>query len=143
MSVCSLCGFAFLPGGTACRERSCPLAVLGCAGEHCPRCGHSLPDETKSLLARGVRWLVARTKRAVAPSASRLTDLDAGSKATVAAFAGNAALEARLTAQGLVPGVEIRLVQRWPAFIVEMGESTLAFERRVAEAIRLEPSSPS
>ena len=137
MSVCSLCGFAFQQGGTVCRELSCPLAVVGCSMVHCPRCGYSVPEEGKSLLVRALRALFARARKPRASAPSRLADLPSGSKATVLSLAGDGALPARLTAQGLVPGVEIRLVQRWPAFVVEMGESTLAFERKVAEAIRV------
>jgi len=43
----------------------------------------------------------------------------------------------RLTAQGLAPGVAVHLLQRSPTYVIEVGETTLALERRVAEAIVL------
>jgi Fe2+ transport system protein FeoA len=139
MIVCSLCGLAYAPGGVACRERACPLAFLGCTTDHCPRCGYATPDERGSLLARWTRRLLARPAAPRAAASDRLADLGPGKAARVAEIAGDVELRSRLTAQGLVPGAEIRLVQTWPAFIVEMGETTLAFERRVAEAIRVSP----
>jgi Fe2+ transport system protein FeoA len=139
MTVCALCGFTYAPGGVACHERSCPLAALGCSTEHCPRCGHAAVDETRSLLARWARRLLTRRRPAdAAPASHRLATLDAGRSAVVAAIDGDPGLQARLAAQGLAPGVEVRLVQTWPSYVVEMGETTLAFEPHVAECVRLE-----
>jgi Fe2+ transport system protein FeoA len=41
----------------------------------------------------------------------------------------------RLGAYGIVPGTWIRLVQRRPAFIVQVGETELAFDGDLARAI--------
>ncbi len=142
MTVCSLCGFGYAPGGAACRERACPLAFLGCAAEHCPRCGHASPDERGSVLARWTRRLFPRSRTEAAAASDRLSDLAPGRAAQIAEITGDVELRARLTAQGLVPGAEVRLVQAWPAYVVEMGETTLAFERRVAESIRLSALPP-
>jgi hypothetical protein len=35
--------------------------------------------------------------------------------------------------------VSLHLLQRSPTYVIEIGETTLAVERRVAEAIRLQP----
>ncbi len=50
---------------------------------------------------------------------------------------GDPALQARLTAQGLAPGLTVHVLQRMPTFVIEAGQTTIAFERRVAEAIVL------
>jgi ferrous iron transport protein A len=138
VTVCSLCGFSYSPGGTACRERSCPLAFLGCTTEHCPRCGYATVDEGGSRLARWTRRLLSRPRLTASATSERLADLAPGASATVLEITGDVELRARLTAQGLVPGTGIRLVQTWPSYVVEMGETTLAFERAVAESIRLD-----
>jgi Fe2+ transport system protein FeoA len=133
--ICPLCGFAYDPGGDACRAHACPLAWSGCRTLHCPRCGHSAPDERASRAARFIRRLFASR-----PSAGRprtLSDLPRGAEAVVARLQGPASLLGRLTAQGLAPGVRLRLVERAPSFVVEMGETILAFERSVAEAVEL------
>jgi len=41
----------------------------------------------------------------------------------------------RLFAVGLVPGVRLTLVQRFPAYVVKAGETTVALDREMAESI--------
>jgi Fe2+ transport system protein FeoA len=129
---CPLCGLEYEPGGDACRAQGCPLARVGCATRHCPRCGYAVPDEEHSRAARFIRRLF----RSRGP-ARTLAELPAGGQGVVARLSGEGALMARLTAHGLVPGTRVTLLQRSPAFVVELGETTLALERRVAEGVRL------
>lgn len=84
------------------------------------------------MAARFVRRLFGgKTK----PGASTLADLPAGAVAVVQRLDGDPALLARLTAQGLAPGVSIHVVQRTPTHVIEAGHTTIAVERRVAETI--------
>ncbi|HET7294570.1 MAG TPA: FeoA family protein [Vicinamibacteria bacterium] len=133
--TCPMCGFEFVPGGPACRVSGCPMAVGGCHTHHCPRCGHAMPDEDWSVLARWVRRLFGRG----APAAATLAGLSPGESAVVDKLTGDGALLAGLTAQGLVPGARLTLVQRAPAYVIEIGETTLALEHAVAEGIWLLP----
>ena len=132
-TTCALCGLRYDPGGVDCRARGCPLAA-GCHFRHCPRCGYTVPDEKASILARWLQRLF-RARSAAAPRT--LAELCPGAHGTVDSLDGEPSLLARLTAQGLAPGVLLYLVQRAPTYVVEVGETTLALERRVAEAIRL------
>jgi Fe2+ transport system protein FeoA len=132
--TCPLCGLAYVPGGDDCRERGCPIAMGGCATRHCPRCGYTMPDEEKSVAARLVRRLLR--VRPARPAAT-LAELPAGSSGVVERLVGDPLLLARLTAQGLTPGVTVHVVQRNPAHVIEIGETTIALERRVAEAVLL------
>jgi len=66
-----------------------------------------------------------------------LAGLRSGQDAVVVGIEGDPALAARLTAQGLAPGVAVHLVQRVPSYVIEVGAMTLALERRVALAIRI------
>jgi len=139
MTVCLLCGFAFEPGGSACAERGCPLAGAGCRTLDCPRCGYAVPDERASRLGVWIRrWFARPTASETVPQ--RLADLRPGDEAVLDGIEGDAALAARLTAQGLAPGVAVHLVQRIPSYVIEMGVTTLAVERRVARAIRIRPT---
>jgi len=131
-----MCGLEYEPGGGRCRERGCALAFGGCRLHHCPRCGYETPDESGSVLARWVRRLLDRGPAAAKPRAT-LADLGPGCEATVTAIDGDAGLVARLTGQGLTPGTVVRLVQRVPSYVFEVGETTLAVERSVAEGIRI------
>ncbi len=135
MAVCALCGFEFEPGGAACAERGCPLAGAGCRTVDCPRCGYAVPDERQSRLARWVRGLFAPAALEGAPRT--LADLRPGDDGVIDGIEGDPALAARLTAQGLAPGVTVHLVQRSPSYVIDVGETTLALERRVADVIRM------
>jgi len=136
--TCPLCAFEYVPGGESCRERGCPIALGGCATPHCPRCGYTMPDEERSSAARLVRRLFR--PRSPHPTAATLAELPAGASGVVARIEGDPALQARLTAQGLAPGVALHVVQRAPTYVIEVGETSVALERRVAEAIVLERS---
>lgn len=136
MTTCPLCSFEYEPGGSACRDKGCPLAGPGCRTLHCPRCGYTVPDESASVVARWLRRLFP-ARPAAGPRPRTLADLRPGEQGVVEAIEGDPARRARLTAQGLAPGVPIALVQRVPSFVLEIGETTLAVERRVAEGIQL------
>ena len=131
---CALCGFEYTPGGDSCREHGCPIAVGTCATRHCPNCGYTMPDEQKSSAASFVRRLLGRRQ----PMAvGTVAELGAGEHGVVARLEGDPELMTRLTAQGLAPGVTVHLLQRQPTYVIEVGETTIALERRVAEAIVL------
>jgi len=141
MTTCALCGFAFEPGGTACAERGCPWIGAGCRTLDCPRCGYAVPDEGASRVATWIRRLLAPAASA-GTAVATLADLSPGADGIVERIEGGPALAARLTAQGLAPGVAVHLVQRVPSYVVEVGATTLALERRVAGAIRMRPEGP-
>ncbi|HEY7516010.1 MAG TPA: FeoA family protein [Vicinamibacteria bacterium] len=138
-TVCALCGLRFEPGGTACADRGCPWAGGRCRFLDCPRCGYAVPDERASGLARWIRRILGRSAPPT-PGDPTVADLRRGGEGVVGRISGDEALVARLAAQGLVPGTPLRLVERRPAYVVEIGETTLAFERRVARQIGLAPS---
>ena len=129
--TCPLCGLDYEPGGDTCREHGCPIAFGGCATQHCPRCGYTMPDEERSAAARLVRRLFRAPRRRHA--AFTLADLPAGAFGVIERLEGDPGLLARLTAQGLAPGVAIHVLQRMPTYVIEVGETTIALERRVAE----------
>ncbi len=131
-TTCPLCGLDYAPGGETCRERGCPVAFGGCATQHCPRCGYTMPDEGRSTAARLVRRLFRAKK---SRPADTLADLPSGASAVIEKLEGDPGLMARLTAQGLAPGVAIRVVQRTPTHVIELGETMIAVETRVAETI--------
>lgn len=46
----------------------------------------------------------------------------------------------RLLSLGLVPGAELSVEQRWPAFVVRVGDAVVAMESAVARGIFIRPS---
>jgi Fe2+ transport system protein FeoA len=138
--TCPLCGLEYQPGGDTCKEHGCPIAIGGCATQHCPRCGYTMPDESRSGAARLVRRLF-RKKPAAPRTAGSLAELPAGSSGVVERLEGTPDLLARLTAQGIAPGVRIQLLQRLPTYVIEVGETTLGLESEVAAGIVLRQSA--
>ncbi len=96
-----------------------------------------MPDEEKSAAARFVRRLFRPRPR---HAAGTVAELPAGSFGVVERIGGDPALQARLTAQGLAPGVHVHVLQRAPTYVIEVGETSIALERRVAQAIVLKRS---
>jgi len=67
-----------------------------------------------------------------------LADVAAGSTVVVSGLAAEDPMRSdRLASLGVVVGCELVLLQRRPAFVVEVGETTLALDRDIARAIRV------
>ena len=67
-----------------------------------------------------------------------LADLLPGQSATVLGIKQNASEGHKVRkylAMGLVPGVEITLVQRFPAYVFELGYSQFAIDRELASVV--------
>jgi len=85
-----------------------------------------------------------RERRGLGPVVMPLSDLDLGKDARVLYIATrhHDRLD-RLSSMGVLPGVELRLHQRHPSYVVQMGETTLALDESVAQDIfvRRKPDS--
>jgi Fe2+ transport system protein FeoA len=67
-----------------------------------------------------------------------LADLLPGQSATVLGLKNDSAQGTKVRkylAMGLVPGAEITLVQRFPAYVFEMGYSQFAIDREMASIV--------
>jgi DtxR family Mn-dependent transcriptional regulator len=72
-------------------------------------------------------------ERTMEPLIRRLADLPIGSTGTIAFIVPRIAGRLnRLGALGILPGTQLRLVQRKPAFVVSVGETTVALEEEIA-----------
>jgi ferrous iron transport protein A len=150
MVRCALCGFEFDEQAMLCHSQ-CPLAD-GCAILCCPNCGYQFVDESKSSLAGWLRGLLARRKPGAAPrpgAASRppagavgmsLTGLQPGQTAEVLEIASNDPSRlVRLSVLGVAPGSAVTLEQRFPAYLIRVGETQLSLDSEVAQEIRVRP----
>jgi len=72
----------------------------------------------------------------VATEVSRLTDLAEGASGRVVRLehAGSPATT-QLVALGIYPGASVRLVQRFPAFVLQVGLAEVGLDRRLAERV--------
>ncbi len=132
--TCPLCGLEFQPTDTLC-EHGCPLRSA-CGLLRCPSCDYEFPETP-----RAISWfkrLLGRGPRPVAcpPGTRTVQDMRTGERAAVAHLAGeSSARHNALAVFGLVPGSEIVLLQRYPSYVVEVGETVIALESEVAASI--------
>jgi len=83
-----------------------------------------------------------RTARSGGPvsGARPLSQLATGASGTVVRIDSTAADRVvKLSSLGVMPGVSIRLVQRQPAVVLQIAETTIAIDREVADEILVEP----
>ncbi len=67
-----------------------------------------------------------------------LTELREGESGTVSCLQAPASREGRkLLAMGVLPGIELRLVQRYPAFVFRLGHAEFAVDAGIASHIRV------
>ena len=95
---------------------------------HPPICPHGKP------IPRGP--CCAKFKREVEPLVRPLPDLKPGEEGRVVFIIPKlrSRLE-RLSALGLIPGCGVKLIQKHPSFVVELGETTLALDEEIAREI--------
>lgn len=70
--------------------------------------------------------------------ALELTELDEDEVARVSCLVDpGSAVAIRLASAGVLPGTELRLVQRWPVYVVRIGFSELALDHATARRVRV------
>ena len=77
-----------------------------------------------------------RVERGVEPVVVPLSELESGKEARVL-YIGTRHHDRldRLASMGVLPGAELRLHQRQPSFVVQLGETTLALDQSIAKDI--------
>ena len=95
---------------------------------HPPVCPHGMP------IPRGACCARAETK--MQPMVMKLTDVEVGSNVAVVfvAPALHATLD-RLAGFGMVPGSTVRLHQKTPSYVVQIGETTVGLDGEIAKGI--------
>jgi Fe2+ transport system protein FeoA len=137
--TCPLCGFEFRKSDSLCHH-GCPLGAM-CNLNRCPYCEYEFPEGPQK--GSWLRRLLQRKEAAPVPPLPdegllTVKTLAAGERAEVLCLAGDSpSRRNHLAVFGLVPGSELRLLQRHPSFVVEIGETVLALDADVAGDIVL------
>lgn len=132
--TCPLCGFEFARADALCRH-GCPLGAT-CHLARCPACEYEFPERQPDR-----PWLARLFGRkgdqpVAAEDALTVREMSSGERAEVIGLGGESpSRRHHLAVFGLVPGAEIRLVQRYPSYVIEIGETTLALDADVAADI--------
>jgi len=97
----------------------------------------TMPTETMPTEAMPTEW---NGSAAACSGALRLSDVAAGTEARLLGFSGiDDDYLGRLTAYGLLPGVSIEVLQRFPAIIVGVYQAELALETELADGVWVLP----
>jgi len=138
--TCPLCGFEFERVDALCHH-GCPLGAY-CNLARCPACDYEFPEKLPApASSAGPWWRRLFVRRPVEPicapdAALTVVDLHGGERAEILGLGGDSpSRRNHLAVFGLVPGSEIRLLQRYPSFVVRIGETILALEDDVARDI--------
>jgi len=134
--TCPLCGFAFERTDALCHH-GCPLGS-NCHLARCPVCEYEFPETLPT--GSWFRQLFPKKGEPAAPAPGdgmlTVRDLKGGELAEVLCLGGDSpARRNNLAVFGLVPGCEIRVIQRYPSFVIGVGETVLALEADVAADI--------
>ena len=127
-----LCGAGIAGGGCA----TCPLA-WSCDLVRCWRCGYQFPRES-----RLVAWVKRRLRRrpVTTPGPATLDGVEAGTTCVVAQVDGDAALQVKLAHLGLGEGAEVRVDQRRPELVLQVGAARFAVERSIGRRVIVQAS---
>lgn len=141
MMRCAMCGYEFDATGLACHT-SCPLGSQ-CMVICCPHCGYSTVNPARSRLLTWVeRWIkrpAPRLTRPAAPGPLSLLDLAPGQAGRVVALGDSEPDQLlHLSDYGLMPGAPVRLCQRRPTPIIQVGETELALDASLAADVYVE-----
>ena len=126
---CPLCGAGIAGGGSGCA--TCPLA-WSCDLMSCWRCGYQFPRESR-LLAWAQRLLHRRA--VTTPRPATLADVDPGTTCVVAQVDGDPALQVKLAHLGLAEGATVRVDQRRPELVLQVGATRFAVERSIGRRV--------
>lgn len=131
--TCPLCGFEFERTDALC-QHGCPLGAA-CHLARCPVCEYEFPETLPA--GSWFRKLFSRKAAAVPPLPEdgllTVRDLKGGDLAEVLCLGGDSVVRRNnLAVFGLVPGCEIRVIQRYPSYVIGVGETVLALESDVA-----------
>ena len=94
---------------------------------HPPKCPHGLTIPSGSCCNR--------FDRKVDPLVSRLSDLPISGAGKIVFMAPTSSWLNRLSALGIVPGTEVRLVQKKPSIVITCGQTSIAIEDEIARGI--------
>ncbi len=133
---CALCGFEFSDADAKRPCTSCPLGA-NCDLVCCPNCGYQTPGEPRWLRRwRGRRHRIRSTESPEPSAAISLAALKSGWDAEIVkVYAHDDAVLRKLTALGLVPGVRLQLLRKFPCYLLQLGHAQIALDKQLAAAI--------
>lgn len=140
---CSFCGFEFQEqDALSCGP--CPLKA-NCSKLKCPNCSYEMPKE--SFFRRLFRHRRRRgagkgngqngwSRRAGQGQEIVLTELGEGEEAVVSRIkTGDTAILNKLMALGILPGIRVTMIQRFPSFVFQVGNTRVTADEEITSSV--------
>ena len=122
---CSLCGFVFKEDQAQAACGNCPL-MKGCKLLKFPNCGFETPPEPK--------W----EKHLKKEGEFVMTDLNVNQSGKICRINTSDRKKLnKIMAMGILPGMTVTLIQKFPSYVVQIGQSQFAIDKKLAECILL------
>ncbi len=133
---CALCGLEFSEAEARRPCKSCPVGQA-CDLVCCPNCGYQAPREPKWLSRWRLRW-----RPRLGAQDGTLATLGPGVETEIISVRPRDKRTLhKLTALGLLPGVRVRLLRKFPCYLIELGHVQIALDKELASAILVRPDS--
>jgi Fe2+ transport system protein FeoA len=133
---CSMCDFEFDEESAVLECQRCAV-FGGCQKVRCPSCGYHSPRETR--LIRWLRRVIGKRQESPVVSVDGATPLSHGRPGATGVIApvvtSDQGAVQKLMAMGLLPGVEIRLLRRFPSFVFQVDYSQFTIDKELAGKI--------
>jgi Fe2+ transport system protein FeoA len=140
---CSFCGYEFNEtSATGCK--SCPLQA-NCGQIKCPHCGFEMPQENLVW-----KWFRRRRRGAgagrrhgqgkkVCTEGMTLSELEPGKEAIVSHIdTGNKSTLNKIMALGILPGVRVTMIQKFPTFVFQVGNTRVTADEQLVNTIMIQ-----
>lgn len=135
---CPLCG-AGMGTGSAAGCARCPMS-WSCDLLKCPRCGYQFPRGSR--LVAWAKRLLRRGRPETVPGRATLDDVARGATCVVSGVDGGPALRVKLAHLGLAEGASVRVDQRRPALVLQVGATRFAVEPALARRVSVHAAGP-
>ncbi len=133
---CTLCGYTFDENEAPRSCKGCPI-MKGCKLIRCPNCSFETPREPRLPAwlspaggqAKLIKYLKKKGKVA-------MTKLDVNQKGKVAHINTHDHKKLqKIMAMGVLPGMVITLIQKFPSYVFQVGQSQFAVDKELASCI--------
>ena len=145
MITCTFCGYNFSEEDADKSCSGCPMSK-SCNKLKCPKCNFENVRPLKFPLLAISNWLLAKTRAKKAKAngqkpivdTNNLTELKIGQQAEIMKLdvLDNNDLK-KLTIFGIIPKEEVLLLQKYPSYVIKVGNTQVALDKHIASCIKV------
>ncbi len=120
---CALCGYVFDENEAPQSCKGCPI-MKGCRLIRCPNCSFETPREPRWVKYLKKKGEITMTQLSV-NQVGRVTRINTRDHKKLQ----------KIMAMGVLPGMPITLIQKFPSYVFQVGQSQFAIDKELASCI--------